>query len=169
MSKGFVGKGPRSRPSSVRPYSSIAGEQQQQQQQQQQLPVGLEAVPEVSNGDHNNASGGSGAVVSAGSGGGRGTTDVSGRASGGRLNGGSDGTGHQLRSRSRSTSLSRENPEHVEQADKQGNSGRAEPEAQQASHTAEGQQADSIIYIHAMYRLLVSRRHGTGFYDCVVL
>ncbi len=135
ITKGFVGKGPRSRPNSARPQSSSASGDQQQQQQQQ-LPVNLEAGPEGSTGGHNNASGGhsggSGAVSSDGNGGGRGDADLS-----GRLSGGGDSSG-QLRRRSRSASLSRDQGE---QADKQVNSGRAEPEAQHAPSTAEGEQS----------------------------
>ena len=141
ITKGFVGKGPRSRPSSARPQSSSASGDQQQQQQQ--LPVDLEAGPEGSTGGHNNASGGhshhsggSGAVSSGGSGGGRGAADLSARPGGGRLSGGGDSSG-QLRRRSRSASLSRDLGE---QANKQVNSGRAEPEAQHAPSTAEGEQ-----------------------------
>lgn len=140
ITKGFVGKGPRSRPSSARPHSSSASGDHQQQQQQ--LTVNLEAGPEGSSGGHNNASGGhshhsggSGAVSSGGNGGGRGAADL--RLGGGRLSGGGDSNG-QLRRRSRSASLSRDQGE---QADKQVNSGRAEPEVQHAPSTAEGEQS----------------------------
>lgn len=140
--KGFVGKGPRSRPNSARPQSSSASGDQQQQQQQ--LPVNLEAGPEGSSGGHNNASGGhshhsggSGAVSSGGNGGSRGAADLSARPGGGNLSGGGNSS-DQLRRRSRSTSLSRDQGE---QADKQVNSGRAEPEVQPAPSTAEGEQS----------------------------
>ena len=120
-----MGKGPRSRPSSARPYpSSAAGEQQQ-------LPAGLEG----GSGGDGNASGGSGAVAGGGSSGGRGTSELSGRISGGRASGGSDGNG-QVRRRSRSASLSRGQ---VEQADKQVNGSRAEPEVQQRPSATEGE------------------------------
>lgn len=141
ITKGFVGKGLRSRPGSARPQSSSASGDQQQQQQ---LPVNLEAGPEGSSGGHNNASGGhshhsggSGAVSSGGIGGGRAAADLSTRLGGGRLSGGGDSSG-QLRRRSRSASLSRDQGE---QADKQVNSGRAEPEVQHAPSTAEGEQS----------------------------
>jgi len=143
ITKGFVGKGFRSRPNSARPQSSSASGDQQQQQQQQ-LPVNMEAGPEGSTGGHNNASGGhshhsggSGAVSSGGSGGGRGAADLSARPGGGRLSGGGDSSA-QLRRRSRSASLSRDLGE---QANKQVNGGRAEAEAQHAPSTAEGGQS----------------------------
>ena len=158
ITKGFVGKGPRSRPSSARPQpSSASGDQQQQQQQ---LPVNLEAGPEGSTGGHNNASGGhshhsggSGAVSSGGSGGGRGAADLSARPGGGRLSGGGDSSG-QLRRRSRSASLSRDLGE---QANKQVNSGTAEPEAQHAPSTAEGEQLFGRDYAdkHRLYGVCV--------------
>jgi len=140
ITKGFVGKGPRSRPNSARPQSSSASGDQQQQQQQQ-LPVNLEAGPEGSTGGHNNASGGH-SHHSGGSGGGRGAADLSARPGGGRLSGGGDSSG-QLRRRSRSASLSRDLGE---QANKQVNSGRAEPEVQHVPSTAEGEQSMDVTF-----------------------
>ena len=153
ISKGFVGKGPRSRPSSARPYPlSAAGELPQALDSQLDIPSGghgqLSSGPAHSIVSHShpssgngNSSGGQGFPSSSGDGGHQVTTELTARLSGGgRSSGGGDGPGLTTR-RSRSLSLSRDPGEGLEAPPQQqqgGGHATTEPEVQQASTAAEG-------------------------------
>ena len=152
ISKGFVGKGPRSRPSSARPHPlSAAGELPQALDGQLEPSSGhnqLSSGPAHSTASHShpsigngNSSNGQAFPSTSGDGGHQVTTELTARlSSGGRSSGGGDGQGLTKR-RSRSLSLSRDPGEGLEAPPQQQQGvGRAtpEPEVQQASTAAEG-------------------------------
>ena len=153
ISKGFVGKGPRSRPSSARAYPlSAAGELPQASDGQLEIPGGdhgqLSSGPAHSTASHShpssgngNSSGGQGFPSTSGEGGHQVTTELTARLSGGgRSSNGGDGQGLTKR-RSRSLSLSRDPGEALEAPPQQQQGIRRatpEPEVQQASTAAEG-------------------------------
>ena len=153
ISKGFVGKGPRSRPSSARPYPlSAASELPQALDGQLDIPssghgqVSTGPAPSTASHSHpssgnGNGSSGQGLPSTSADGGHQVTTELTARLSGGgRSSGGVDGQGLTKR-RSRSQSLSRDPGEGLEappQQQKGGGCATPEPEVQQASTAAEG-------------------------------
>lgn len=155
ISKGFVGKGPRSRPNSARPQA-LSAASELPQGSDGQLEVGGSGVQGQPSGGaphssaslthpssgNANSSGGQGLASPSGDGGSRGTTnELSARLSGGgRSNNSGEGQG-LMRRRSRSLSLSREQGEGGDlPPQRQQGAGRTtpEPEVQQASTAAEG-------------------------------
>lgn len=169
ISKGFVGKGPRSRPNSARPHSSSALSELPQSSDAQLEVGGSRAQGQPSSGPPHssatlthpssgnaNISGGQGLAGSNGDGGSRGTAaELSAKLSGGgRSNNSGDGQG-LARRRSRSLSLSREQGEGVEAPPQRG-AGRSppEPEVQQAATTAEGDMPVSCCALAHVCQLL---------------
>ena len=166
ISKGFVGKGPRSRPSSARPYPlSAAGELAQALCSQVEIPSSghaqLSSGPAHSTASHShpssgngNSSGGQGFPSTSGDGVHQVTTEFTARLSGGgRSSGGGDGQG-LTRRRSRSLSLSRDPGEGLEAPPQQQQGVRRatpEPEVQQASTAAEG--THLCLVLHCMHVL----------------
>ena len=153
ISKGFVGKGPRSRPNSARPYPASANEGVPPSSE---TPIECGSVGQPTGGPapsnttishvSGNATGNNGHTLptTSGDGGNTGNHELSGRLSGGRASGGSDS--HVLtRRRSRSLSLSRDQGEDmVAPQQRQQGGGRVspEPQVQQTSTAAEGNTPD---------------------------
>ena len=152
ISKGFIGKGPRSRPNSARPYTLSAASE---------LPQGSDSQPEGGSGGHaqpssgpahsnaglshpssgnGNSNAGHAFASTSGDCGHGEITELSTRLSGGGRSSGGDGQG-LVRRRSRSLSLSREQGEALEASQQRQQGGghvTPEPEVQQASTAAEG-------------------------------
>lgn len=153
ISKGFVGKGPRSRPSSARPYIlSSVGELPRASDSQLEIPSSGPGQPSsfpahsnaslsLPSSGNANSSGGQGLASTSGDGGPKVTVELTARLSGGgRSSGGGDAPGLTKR-RSRSLSLSREQGQGLDVPPQQQQGvglATPEPEVQPVSTTAEG-------------------------------